>query len=233
MASRPGQPSLPGRAITTTFLALAMHWLVAPAGAIVAGQIDDFENNTTMGWRHGSAFSPTAPTNAPDGGPNGSGDAYVSVGSTGTGGAGSMLAMLNTAQWTGNYTAAGVKAIRADVANFGTGPLHIRLGLADPTRSLHQFVSTNAHVVPADGTWRRVAFNLTTTDLTRVAGTFSLAQLLAGVGEARILSRSSGPGWTGDAIEAALGADNIEALPEVVGVAPLTWSRVKSLFAAE
>ena len=233
MASRPGQPSLPGRALRAAILALATHWLATPAGAIVAGQIDDFENTTTMGWRHGSNFSPSAPTNAPNGGPNGSGDAYVSVTSTGGGGAGSRLVMLNTAQWTGNYTVAGVKAIRADVANFGTAPLHIRIGLADPSRSLHQFVSTNAHVVPATGIWRRVVFNLTATDLTRVAGTFSLAQLLASVGEVRILSQSSGPGWIGDGIEGALGADNIQALTEVVGVEPFTWSRVKSLFATE
>jgi hypothetical protein len=144
-----------------------------------------------------------------------------------------MLAMLNTAQWTGNYTTAGVEAIQAHVANFGNAPLHIRLGLADPTRSLHQFVSTNAHVLPADGTWRRVAFNLTSSDLTRVTGTFSLAQLLASVGEVRIISRSSGPGWTGDALVGALGADNIEALTEVVGVEPVTWGRVKALFAGE
>ena len=100
-----------------------------PVSALSVGQIDTFQDGTTQGWHVGGgpnlpeAFPPVIP----DGGPNGSGDQFLQVESTGGAGPGSRLSVLNTSQWAGNYVAASITAIAMDVRNFGPEDLSLRL----------------------------------------------------------------------------------------------------------
>jgi hypothetical protein len=96
------------------------------------------------------------------------------------------------------------------------------------------FASTNAALVPADGVWRPVTFELTTGSMTRVLGTEDLAAALSDVRELRLLSAQAGPAIVGDGISSVLGADDLRAshLPgdadfdgEVDGSDLLTWRR--------
>jgi hypothetical protein len=75
------------------------------------------------------------------------------------------------------------------------------------------YVSTAAIAVPPDGAWQHVAFDLAASTMTNVNfGPESLADVLGGVTELRILSAAAGPTFTGDAVAATLGADNLRAL---------------------
>ena len=101
------------------------------AVAIVVGQTDTFENGTTQGWISG-AVNPHPPVNIATGGPQGAGDHFLKVTSSGGFGAGSKLVTFNTTQWIGNYTTAGIVAIGMDLNNLGNTDLVIRLALNGP-----------------------------------------------------------------------------------------------------
>ena len=192
--------------------------------AISLSTLDDFEDGTTSGWREGGS-SPNPPTNVANGGPEGEGDSFLQNVSS-VAGAGAAVVMFNTGdQWTGDYAAAGVTRVDAQLANFGTEPLAMRFAVATgPIRSQNRdtwFASTDAVELPADGTWHAVSFALDDTSLTRVQGSDSLATVLGDVTEVRILSRQNSPGFQGDRLATTFGADNIRAAagneaPEVV-----------------
>ena len=112
--------------LLTTTLALA-----APAGAITIGQIDDFEDGTTMGWSHGGP-SPVPPINVADVGPAGLGDDSLMIESIGGGGPGSRFVAFNLDQWTGDYTDVGVTTILMDVNNIGSTALTLRITVNGP-----------------------------------------------------------------------------------------------------
>jgi len=177
-------------------------------GAITFGQIDNFQDGTTMGWAEGPA-SPNPPTNVPAGGPRGAGDAYLQNVSGGGGGAGGKMVMFSGSQWAGNYNAAGVTQIDASVANLGTEPLFLRLAVLSGTAV---YGSADAIELPADGAWRRVTFNLAGDALTRVEGTDTLGQALSHVQNLRVLSAQAGPTLMGDFVAGTLGMDDVRAL---------------------
>ncbi len=184
--------------------------LIAPSGpawAIVAGQVDDFEDGTTQAWREG-VLSPNPPTNQPSGGPAGVGDNYLENVSGG-GLAGSRQIMFNQLQWSGDYVAAGVVRIDMDLANFGATELAIRIALQGAL--FDRFSSTQAFALPPDGQWRSASFDLTEGALTQVLGVGTLEAALSGVTTLRILSAAGGPSFMGDPIFATLGVDNISA----------------------
>ena len=187
-------------------LALALRAL-----AISPGQVDTFEDGTTMGWQEG-APSPNPPTNVPTGGPAGAGDAYLENISSGGFGAGAKMIMFNDAQWAGNYNAAsGTNRLTADMANFGATMLHMRIAIrGGPNQSV--YASTSAVVLPTDGVWRAVLFDLTPSGMTNLAGADTLADVLGSVAELRILSAQAGPAASGDPIVATLGMDNLRAV---------------------
>jgi hypothetical protein len=96
----------------------------------MVGQIDDFEDGTTMGWMEGFP-SPNPPVNIASGGPAGTGDNYLQNVSSGGFGPGSAQVMFNHDQWSGNYLAAGVTEIEVQMANFGDSELFMRIALGD------------------------------------------------------------------------------------------------------
>ncbi len=192
------------------FVTLVVCGLLMPqeVRAIACGQVDDFEGGTTMGWMEG-LFSPNPPTNVANGGPSGAGDNYLRNVSSGAAGPGSRMVMFNTLQWTGNYLAAGVTRIEADMANFGASPLSMRIAIEGTAT---RFGSSAAVALPADGQWHSVTFDLTSADLSLISGLATLDTVLGNVQTLRILSAAAGPSWQGDAIVATLGVDNITAI---------------------
>ncbi len=188
----------------------------APAAlAIEAGQIDDFEDGTVMGWAQAQG-SPNPPFNSPSGGPQPPNDNYLVNQSSGTAGqAGGRMMMFNLAQWTGNYAAERIASIRMWLCNEGFVRLRIRVALR---RGNTWYASTNAFPLPADVRWYQADFELNADNLTRVEGTASLDHVLNNVEELRILSAESNPDHRGDVIAAVLGIDDIEAVAKAAPV---------------
>lgn len=191
--------------IAIVFLQFAAH----SRAAVSFGQIDTFQDGTTMSWNEGVS-SPNPPTNVSTGGPAGAGDRYLQNISSGGSGAGSKMVMFNDVQWTGNYNAAGVDRITAQMANLGSSTLHMRIAIrGGPSSSIYG--SAVAADLPADGLWRPVTFDLTSSALTSIVGADTLAQVLGNVTELRILSAVGGASFAGDPIQGTLGVDNITA----------------------
>jgi hypothetical protein len=185
------------------------------ARAIALGQIDTFQDGTTMGWQEGS--SPNPPINVATGGPAGAGDRYLENTSSGSFSAGGRMTMFNSAQWLGNYTAAGVNRISVQMVNFGPATLRMRIAFIGSGTS---YGSNTAAVLPPDGLWRSVDFDLTETALTGFGGTASVSQALSNVTEFRIVSAVGGATRTGDPVEATLGIDNMTAATSSAAVPP-------------
>jgi len=186
--------------------------LLSPALRVLAispGQIDTFQDGTVMNWQEGTP-SPNPPANVPTGGPAGGGDAFLQNISSGGFGAGSRMLMFNDAQWTGNYNAAGANRLTADMANFGTTTLHMRVVIrGGPNTTI--YCSTVAVDLPTDGVWRPVIFDLTPGGMTNLGGADTLADVLGSVTELRILSAEAKPAFMGDPLIGNLGMDNLRA----------------------
>ena len=95
-------------------------WMVAgvlvsssSARAVTLGQLDDFEDGTTMNWAGGRVTI----TQEADGGPAGVGDGYLQVSQINF-----HVATNNEAQWTGDYLSAGVAGIRMDLNPISVTP---------------------------------------------------------------------------------------------------------------
>lgn len=187
--------------------------LLSPAAAhaqIAFGQIDDFEDGTVQDWQGSIGnFS-----NQPNGGPAGAGDNYLEVIGNGGFGSGSRVASFNEDQWSGNYAAAGVTAVRLDMANFGATDLEMRILL--PLAAGGDWTTTVAEVVPADGIWRSYTFSLTEAAMTQVGGAGTFAQAISGVNRLLIRHETGAPSGIGGGtpIVGTLGLDNITAIPE-------------------
>ena len=190
--------------------------LLAPhqsAQGVILGQTDTFQDGTTMGW-FVPGTSPVPPDNAPSGGPDGAGDAFLSLIATGSAGPGSRLSVLNGSQWTGDYLAAGVIVIRMDVNNFGQTELHLRLLFEDfegGASPVNLALSASAVIVPAGSGWITVDFPISLTDLVDTVGTVTGA--LSDTDTLRIFHNPDptfpGPGAGIPAVSAILGVDNI------------------------
>jgi hypothetical protein len=214
-------------------LAVLVLAAAQPATAVVAGQVDDFQDGTTQNWFVG-ATGPFDPANVPDGGPAGLGDAFLELTAIGGGGAGSRLTVINATQWTGDYTSAGVTEISMEVNNLGTTDLALRLFFADladnPGGAPNSAVSTLPVSVPAGSGWTSVSFPISAGDLTAFHG--DPATALAAVAEVRIFHNPSAT-YPGPPIQAVLGVDDIQAVPEpaaallsaaaLAGLAGLRW----------
>jgi hypothetical protein len=178
------------------------------AHAIVFGQLDDFENGTVMGWRHGEPSS-SNPVNVPDGGPGGAGDNFMRNNSVGGDDEHSRQVIFNQQQWFGNYNAAGVTRIAGFMNNLGNTPLFMRIAIEGAGS---RFSSTAAVPLTPGGGWQPVTFNLTPSSMIRVSGTSTLADALNGVATLRLLSAEQGPDWRGDPLVSVLGVDNLRAM---------------------
>lgn len=198
------------------FCAVTASVLVASA-AIASpslNQVNDFQNGQVSGWTDGG--SAADPVNVTSGGPSGAGDRFLRVTSTGGFGAGSRLVTLNQNQrWTGNFNTDRVDAVTMDLKNFGTTPLSMRIAFEGPGNTW--WATSTRFLLPADSAWRPARFDLTSTALTRVEGSSTLASSLASVTEFRIL-HAQAANYRADVIASSFGVDNIRAVPEPAGV---------------
>jgi hypothetical protein len=181
--------------------------------------VDDFEDGTTQGWvinLLGMGAPPPAalPVNVPGGGPQGAADAYLRLTALGSASGGGRLVAINFMdQWAGDYIAEGVVRIAIQVNNLGTSDLALRLLFADPGGGppANQAITTDAIALPAGSGWVSVVFDVGPAALTALLGTAELA--LSGATELRILHAPT-IGFPGPEVVAALGVDDVRALPE-------------------
>lgn len=216
--------------LALTALAAATTLLAAPAHAVLLGQSDSFNSGSTHDWRVGSPH-PLPPIVSTGGGQGGPDDHYLLLRSEGGGGPASRLAVQNTDQWSGNYTAAGITALTMDVFNFGPSSLSLRL-LFDGDDGTNQARAWSAVplVVPASSGWQRLVFPILPSDL-RAASGGNVNLALSSAYSLR-LYHGVNSSFPGGSVVATLGVDNITAVPEpsaaallALGLAGLAWRR--------
>ncbi len=199
------------------------------ASAVTLGQLDTFTSLTVEGWISGPAANPVPPFVAPTGGPAGGADPYLVLRAVGGSGPGSRLTVINEAQWTGDYVAAGIAGIRMDLTNLGSTDLSVRLLIAKvpPFSSPSDQVITPPVQLPSGSGWTRVVFSLAPDDLITLTGDPAVA--LAGATEVRIF-HGVAAAFPPLAFTGSLGVDNLEAVDATVPAASTSWGRVKRLY---
>ncbi len=132
------------------------------ANAITVGQSDDFDDTTLQGWASGGS-NPNPPVNVPDVGQLGVGDHVMQVSSNGaTGGSGSKPVVFNSAQWTGDYLAAGVTEITLDINNLSAASINPGLEFHGPGGTVFTLAGGS---VPANSGWQSVTISLAPSNL--------------------------------------------------------------------
>ncbi len=185
------------------------------ASAITLGQVDDFQDGTPQGWTAGFSH-PLPPSVSEDSGPAGGGDDALLIQTNGAEiGPGSKLAAFNQSQWLGDYTAAGVSAIKVDLSNPNSVALSIRVvldGLGG------KFASDAFELAPSSGVWTTALFPLDAAGLNAADGINNLPATLSNTFDFRIIHNSAvshqgAPvGVDGNVFAAQLLIDNITAV---------------------
>jgi hypothetical protein len=189
---------------------LAAGCLTLPLeAAVTLHQIQDFSG--VHDWS-GGIPNPNPPVVVPDAGPLGSGDSALRVTSNGGSGPGGKLLIFNTSSWTGNYTAAGITGITADMRNTGTNTLSFRLAFNGPGG----WFVTPASPVAAFTGWVQLEFDIRPFSLLNLEGS-DAAATMAAVSQMRIL-HSSAVDFRGAQLSGSFLVDDIEAIPE-----PSAW----------
>lgn len=193
---------------TLTLLALA----TSPLNAATLHVAASFQHNTTSGWTSGPP-DPQKPSVVQDTGPTGPGDHHLGVFASGTAGPGGRLATFNESPaWTGNYSAAGITHLIADLRNIGGGTLTVRVALDGPGG---RYSTTTTAVLPTPSLWTPASFSLAPNELVHVPGTGSGNPLdtLANVSQLRIIHNPV-PAFKAIASPASLAVDNLSLIPE-------------------
>ena len=191
------------------------------AAQITLGQLDNFQTGTTLlGWQQGTLAPPSGLTRV-GGGQGGASDFYMQVVGDGAPGAGGRITAFNNAQWTGNYSAAGVTAIEMDLwaPATNTQNLSFRIALKTGPGMTSGYVSTTAFTVPNDATWRHATFQISASQMTAIGAPAPFETFITSVGELRVL-HSSTISLNGQTINGAVGIDNITTnpIPEPAGL---------------
>lgn len=181
------------------FLAAFLTLVTGALGVVALNQHDTFQDTTTMSWSGGSS-----PTNVANGGPQGTGDRYLQISSTG-----GKLATFNIDRWSGNFPTAGVARMEADLRNFGATDLTIRLVLFGVNGD--RWSSNTSFVLPSGSTWTHAGYDLQAANFTQTVGSGTFADTLSNVD--RIMFRhetviSSG----GSFVAGILGIDNVAGI---------------------
>lgn len=202
--------------------------LVAMSSAITLGQVDTFEDGTALGWGHPQTHQPE---NIATGGPRGVDDNYLRF-AGGLVGWPQHLAMFNQQQWVGNWIAAGVTVVEAHVKNEGPDPVELRAVWHGQQAS--RWTSTDGITVPADNKWYKIAFPCRESDMTRVLGTETYADVMGNLERFMIRHDAGTPSSGGSPVDAAVGIDNIEASNKAdfqpVTLTPVRGVRTGDLF---
>lgn len=184
-------------------LASAAIAISGPAMAIHIGTFNGFAPGDLQGWYSGAAHPKPVEAIA-GGGPGGAADAFIEAYSVG--GApnkpGNRFAVFAGGDWLGDYVHAGVVRIEMDVRNFGSTDLYLRLAFNG-----NGTVSLDPVFVPAGSGWRHVSFATVAPALTDGAALLDVTEL-------RLVHSEFSASPRGESIVAALGIDNVRAVPE-------------------
>lgn len=195
----------------------------ATAQPLTLGQVDTFQGPSFNNWQQG-ANSPPGALTVVGGGQGGASDFYLRIVGTGGVGAGSRITAFNTAQWAGNYPAAGVTAIEMDLFAPTTSNAE-NLSFRIAFRTGFSGYLSQPFTVPRDGAWRHAVYNLTANDMIAVGGPSSFETFIQSVDEVRVLHSTSTFSLNGDPINGIVGIDNIRAtaapVPEPTGLLSL------------
>jgi len=156
----------------------------------------------TQGWAGGSIL----PERVATGGPAGDGDAFLRVFTN------SNLATHNTSSaWTGNLASIEAGRVNVDMMSpLSSSPLEIRLVLFGPTAIESRWTSAVAQSVPNDGMWRGYTFSLAESELVRVLGLATYAEVIADVVRVMFRHDPGTPDSGGTFVLGTLNLDNIE-----------------------
>ena len=204
-------------------LALGVLFLAPPADAVVNGQLDDFEDGTSMNW---AGYMISVPT----GGPAGAGDHYLELIADG-GGSGGRLTTFNLQQWLGNYVAQGVTAIEFDLRNQSAVTLSIRLAFKSQNL-MNAPGYLSAPVILAVGSgWQHFTISIAAANMIPIGGPAAYNTFFStGIGDARIINEAGATNLNGDFVVGQLGIDNIHAVPEPAPAALLAGGLVLFAF---
>ena len=192
-------------------LLFAALFFARPANALVLGQIDDFEDGTTMGWANGV---PGALVNIDTGGPAGVNDNFLQLTADGVG-AGGRLTTFNLDQWLGNYIGQGVTTIEIDLRNQGATSLSIRLAFKSQNMPNVPGYLSAPMLLPIGSGWQHFSVSLAAANLIAIGGPAAYNTFFSsGVGDVRIIHEVGATTLNGDFIVGQLGIDNIHAVPE-------------------
>lgn len=214
---------LVGVCLATSVLAATC---AAPCWAITAGYVDDFDDQDLHGWRIGTPGD--FPRIVLDVGPTGVGDHSLHFATAGAGGEHPRLIVfndtpLNDGNWEGNWTAAGITQIAADVRNPNEFTLNLRLGIVGPGGAFgggqgDTYVTQAIDVAPNPGGWQRVVFDVLVADWLPASETADdPVAALAGVTQFRFLHNPA-LAFVGEELAGELYLDNITAIAAPVGV---------------
>lgn len=151
------------------------------------------------------------------------GNPYLSVDADGSGVKGKAITFNPTAEWTGNYLAAGITEVRLDIANmseFDTVQLRVAVGnRASPMQSGGTWwVSLLPVTIPTSSGWSQASLSLKEADLVRVGnemgelGTDTYAETFSDIRNIRILSANLPLGAIGDEFIGTVAMDNISLI---------------------
>lgn len=192
-----------------TLLLLIFVFSVSHANAdLVVGTISDFQDGTVQGWTQ--AFNINV-TNVPDAGPLGTGDNALELANGGSGN----FAMYN--ETVGGVISPAVGSITVDILRpFGESDAEIRLVLfEDPGIGGDRWTSTNATLISGDGLWNTYSFSILESDLTRVAGGGTYADLVNNFNRIMFRYDPGPPSGGGLDLDGTMQFDNIIARPAV------------------
>jgi hypothetical protein len=190
----------------------AVLLLVCSARAVVVGQIDDFQNGTTMNWANGEIIGTVPVTNIANGGPAGAGDRFIQLTADGSSSGGKLTAF-NRDQWLGDYLAAGVTSIEVDLLNQSAVALSIRLAFKTGPGSIGvPGYLSQAMLLPVGSGWQHFTISLASANLIPVGAPTPWDTFF--IGEVRFINAAGTGSLSGTTVVGQLGIDNIHAVPE-------------------
>ena len=212
-----------GRQWAGAVVATAITMPAVNVFAVTPNQVDDFQDGTVQGW--GPGFANVA-FNALDAGPQGTGDHALLIWSDSDNNpitrTGSRSIGINTTQWLGDWTAAGITTIDFEARNPNDFPITLWLGIAGPVQAVGSagtgdtYTSLTSATLAVNSGWQKFSIPVTSTDFqlaTNHTASGNIVVALTDVGQFRIFHNSgSSNNFIGDQVPAQFYLDNITAV---------------------
>jgi hypothetical protein len=201
---------------------------LAFAVTINSSLLNDFEDNSTHGWKYGGSAK-DKPEIQPKVVQDADGNRYLEVISTGGEpggrGPGSRMTFINETEWRGNYNTAGVGSIQARMKNMGDETLYMRVGFTTRTIEEWHFSASETYLeLPADSQWYDLSFAINKENITPFFGSeeeccfteWDFDEVVGGVNQLKFHNGKEAHFWAGERISSVLGVDDIRVSSEVL-----------------